>query len=212
MRKIRMSSLLISTLITSLGFAASADVKSTQAQTLQDAEKNIKQSFQEKGLAHLDRLDQSEMQKSCTIYARKKMPEALQKRLEKQAFDSVKMPVDGQFLGDWKEGEKIAQNGRGMQFSDDSKTINGGNCYACHQITKAEISFGNIGPSLAEYGKLRGGPNKDVVEYTWRKIYNSHSVNACSVMPRYGAAAILTEQQIKDVMALLLDPKSPVNQ
>jgi sulfur-oxidizing protein SoxX len=31
-------------------------------------------------------------------------------------------------------------------------------------------------------------------------------------MPRFGHAGILTVEQIKDVMALLLDPKSPVNQ
>jgi len=31
-------------------------------------------------------------------------------------------------------------------------------------------------------------------------------------MPRFGAAGILTEKQLKDVMALLLDPASPVNQ
>jgi sulfur-oxidizing protein SoxX len=139
------------------------------------------------------------------------MPEKLRKSLEKQALDGVKMPADGNYLGDWKEGEKIAQNGRGLQFSDDNKTVNGGNCYACHQITKAEISFGNIGPSLAEYGKLRGLGNKEITEYTWRKINNSHSYNVCSVMPRYGSAGILTEQQLKDVMALLLDPASPVN-
>ena len=50
----------------------------------------------------------------------------------------------------------LAQNGRGMQSSDAIGAPNGGNCYACHQITKKEISFGNIGPSLAGYGKLRG--------------------------------------------------------
>ena len=31
-------------------------------------------------------------------------------------------------------------------------------------------------------------------------------------MPRVGHMGILTEAQIRDVMALLLDPKSPVNQ
>jgi len=31
-------------------------------------------------------------------------------------------------------------------------------------------------------------------------------------MPRLGHAGTLTEQQIKDLVALLLDPASPVNQ
>jgi sulfur-oxidizing protein SoxX len=30
-------------------------------------------------------------------------------------------------------------------------------------------------------------------------------------MPPFGAHKILTEQQMKDVMALLMDPDSPVN-
>ena len=94
----------------------------------------------------------------------------------------------------------------------------GGNCYNCHQIGKAELSFGTIGPSLYQYGKLRGvtDPNaaasKAIVEYTWGKLYNARAYNACSQMPRAGHAGILNEQQIKHIMALLLDPKSPVNQ
>jgi sulfur-oxidizing protein SoxX len=31
-------------------------------------------------------------------------------------------------------------------------------------------------------------------------------------MPRFGHAGILTADQMRDVMALLLDPKSPVNE
>ncbi len=173
---------------------------------------NFKGSFGEKGIAKLDRLEQSELQKSCSEFAQKEMPADLRAKLEKAELDAVKFPADGKYLGDWKEGEKIAQNGRGLQFSDDIKTVNGGNCYACHQISKSEIAYGNIGPSLAEYGKLRGGPSDEIVKYTWTKLFSSHSYNACSVMPRYGAAKILSEQQMKDVMALLLDPKSPINQ
>ena len=80
------------------------------------------------------------------------------------------------------------------------------------------MSYGTIGPSLYNYGKTRGvtDPNgaaaKEIVAYTWGKIWNPHAYNACSLMPRAGAKGVLTEQQIKDVMALLLDPKSPVNQ
>ena len=31
-------------------------------------------------------------------------------------------------------------------------------------------------------------------------------------MPRFGHAGMLNEKQLQDLMALLLDPKSPVNQ
>ena len=106
-------------------------------------------SFKEKGIAKLDRLQQSELQKTCSEYAQKELPSELRAQLEKRELDAVKFPSDGQFIGNWKEGEKIAQNGRGLQFSDDAKTVNGGNCYACHQISKTEIAYGNIRPSLS---------------------------------------------------------------
>jgi sulfur-oxidizing protein SoxX len=50
------------------------------------------------------------------------------------------------------------------------------------------------------------------VEYTWGKIWNSKAYNACSNMPRAGHMGILNETQVRHVVGLLLDPKSPVNQ
>ena len=85
------------------------------------------------------------------------------------------------------------------------------------RITKAEISFGTIGPSLYQYGQLRGvvdaadPASSAVVKYTWGKLWNSKAYAACSNMPRFGHAKLLEESQIRDLMALLLDPKSPVN-
>ena len=173
----------------------------------------LKASFKEAGSAKLDRLDQTPLQRACTAASRsgKPLDEKLREDLQATALASVKYPADGKYLGDWKRGEAVAQNGRGLQFSDAANTVAGGNCYACHQIDKAEIAYGNIGPSLTGYGKLRGQTDA-TVKYTWARIWNSHSFNACANMPRFGDAGILTEAQIKDVMALLLDPASPVNQ
>lgn len=172
----------------------------------------VKSSFKERGIAKLDRLDQSELQQFCSEASlnNKDLPKDLRERLEKQQMATIKYPADGKFLGDWKAGERVAQTGVGMQWSDNEKTVNGGNCYACHQLSPQEVSFGNIGPSLKQYGKLRGN-SEAVVKYTWGKIWNTHAFNACSSMPRFGDAGILTEAQIRDVMALLLDPNSPVN-
>lgn len=171
----------------------------------------MKRSFGERGQAKLDRIEQSELQKQCTTNAKGELPKALRESLEKSALASVSYPAAGNWLGDYKAGERVAQLGRGMQFSDPAGAPGGGNCYACHQMSKAELSFGNIGPSLYNYGKLRGN-SEPILRYTWGKLWNSHAFNACSQMPRYGDAKILTEQQLKDVMALLLDPASPVNQ
>lgn len=179
----------------------------------------IKGSFSERGIAKLDRLDQTEIQKICSEAnaTGQPVPQATRVRLEKALYEKIPYPVDGKYLGDWKEGEKIAQNGRGMQFSDAPGAANGANCYACHQLTPTEISFGNQGPSLLKYGSIRGvkdPASKDseaMVKYTWARIWNTHSVNLCSNMPRFGDAGILTTTQVQHVMALLLDPASPVN-
>ncbi len=170
----------------------------------------MKASFKAAGIAQLDRLDQNALQKQCSAYATQAMPAELKASLEKAALDAVRYPADGRYLGSWQQGERIAQSGVGLQFSDNAKTVNGGNCYACHQLSKEEISFGNIGPSLYQYGKLRGN-TEPVMRYTWARIWNAHAFNACNIMPRFGAAGILSEAQIRDVMALLLDPASPVN-
>lgn len=173
------------------------------------AEAVMKASFKDRGQAKVDRLDQDETQRLCSQYPEKRPP-AVAKKIEALNLKLVKYPADGKMLGDWKEGEKIAQSGVGKQFSDNPANPAGGNCYACHQLTKAEISFGNIGPSLYNFGKLRG--NTEVTQkYTYGKIYNAQAYSACSNMPRFGHSSILTEQQIKHVTALLLDPNSPVN-
>lgn len=171
----------------------------------------LKQSFSERSIAKLDRIDQSPLQKTCTDYAMKPMPRDVRDKLEKAERERVRYPADGEWLGDWKRGEQVAQSGRGMQFTDDAKTVSGGNCYACHGLSKQEVSYGNIGPSLHHYGKLRGN-TEPILRYTWAKIWNAHAFNACTQMPRFGDAGILTEAQLKDVMALLLDPQSPINQ
>jgi sulfur-oxidizing protein SoxX len=115
-------------------------------------------------------------------------------------------------LGDWRQGEKIAQDGYGLRFTDpDTKRPNGGNCYNCHRIAPAEISFGTVGPSLYRFGALRG-TGEATQRYVYAKIYDSQASLACSQMPRFGHNSVLTEEQITHLVALLLDPASPVNQ
>jgi sulfur-oxidizing protein SoxX len=182
------------------------------APTREESMQVVKSSFRERGIAKMDRLDQSDLQIACSEAALtgKEVSKDVRARLEKQALATVKLPPDGVYLGDFKQGERIAQTGVGLQWSDNDKTVAGGNCYACHEISPQEIAFGNIGPSLKGYRKLRGS-SPAVMTYTWGKLWNSHAYNACSPMPRYGDANILTTAQLKDLMALLLDANSPVN-
>jgi sulfur-oxidizing protein SoxX len=172
----------------------------------------LKASFHEHGQAKLDRIDQDEVQRLCSEYSGgRQMPKEVAERIEKSQLATIKYPADGHYLGDWKAGERIAQSGVGKQYSDDPKQPSGGNCYACHELTKAELAFGTVGPSLRNFGKTRGF-TPEMQKYTYAKVYNSEAFAACSNMPRFGHQGILTEQQMKDVVALLMDPASPVNQ
>ena len=184
-----------------------------------DAEfaKMMQSSFRGEGIATTDRLRQDLGQSACSS----KTPPSpeVAKRIEEEALATIKWPAGDQYFGDWKVGESLAESGRGMTWSDKSADTkeNGGQCYNCHEITKAEISFGTIGPSLYNYGKSRGvkrltDPSAaPVIKYTWGKLWNSKAYAACSNMPRFGHMKLLSEAQLRDLMSLLLDPRSPVN-
>lgn len=189
------------------GCASSTAEKDYTAEML----KLLESDFNSKGSVRVERiLQQDEVQKFCSSLEGKEGSIDELAEIRESQLSLVKYPENGEYLGDWKEGNKIASNGKGGQYSDPAGTINGGNCYGCHQLTKEEVAYGTIGPSLYQYGKLRGA-SEDIYKYTWAKIYNAQAFIACSNMPRFGHAGILDEQQIKDVMALLLANDSPVN-
>ncbi|MGE5769020.1 MAG: sulfur oxidation c-type cytochrome SoxX [Betaproteobacteria bacterium] len=165
-------------------------------------------SFQSNGIAAKHRMYQLDFQKACS--GEKDPPKKEMQAIEAAQLKTIRYPADGKYLGDWKEGEKIAISGRGLTWTDKTRFDNGGGCYNCHQLSHHEISYGTIGPSLLEYGKVRGSSD-EIIKYTWGKIYNAKAYNACSNMPRNGDAEILTEQQMKHLMAYLFDPASPVN-
>ena len=168
----------------------------------------LKANFHERGQAKMSRIDLDDLQRLCNQTADNPPAEAA-RSMEQAQLKAIPFPA-GSLLGDWKRGEKIAQSGRGMTWSDKPGS-SGGSCYNCHQISPKEEAFGTIGPSLAGFGKLRGN-TPEMQRYAYGKIYNAKAYNACSQMPRFGHSGSLTEQQIKDVVALLLDPASPVNQ
>ena len=179
----------------------------------------IARSFRGEGQAQLDRLSPDEDNRLCAESDQTgvALDPKLAQAIEARSLATIRPPTDGKFLGDWKQGEAIAQSGAGKTWTDKEGSVNGGNCYNCHQISKQELSYGTLGPSLYNYGKIRGVTNpssaesKPIVEYTWGKLHNARAYNACSSMPRFGHKGILSEAQIKHLMALLLDPVSPIN-
>ena len=206
-----------STVLAALLVAAGCATLPSSQELDQQAQAAIKASFRDEGIAKVDRINQDLGQAACS--SDKAPPEGVAKQIEAEALATIQPPEGGRYIGNWREGEKLAQNGRGMTWTDGSASpkANGGNCYNCHQIDQAEISFGTIGPSLWNYGKLRGvkdpadPASAAVVQYTWGKLWNSKAYAACSNMPRFGHAKLLDQEQLRDIMALLLDPASPVN-
>lgn len=169
----------------------------------------IKRDFKPRGQADLDRLAEDGLQAICNRTGNQPSPENA-KRLEADQLATVKYPADGKLMGDWKKGESLAQSGRGFTWSDNPGLPVGGNCYNCHQISPKEQAYGTVGPSLYQYGKQRGN-SPEMQKYTYNKIFNAKGYNACSDMPRFGHVGALKPEQIKDLVALLLDPESPVN-
>ena len=202
--------------VATLAIAACATLPSSRELDAQ-AQAVMKAGFRDQGIAKAERINQDLGQLACSTDQAVAPEQA--KRIEAESLATIRWPAAGQYVGDWREGEKLAQNGRGMTWTDASAAPkdNGGNCYNCHEIDRKEISFGTIGPSLWNYGKLRGVKEvadpaaAPIVQYTWGKLWNSKAYSACSNMPRFGHAKLLEESQIRDLMALLLDPKSPVN-
>jgi sulfur-oxidizing protein SoxX len=169
----------------------------------------IKGDFHDRGIAKMDRVAQDELQATCTKY-RDHPPADVLKRLEAQQMATIKLPADGKLMGDWKKGQRIASSGRGMTWSDKPGAENGGSCYNCHELAPQQTSFGTMGPSLRQFGKLRGY-TPEIQKYAYQRIYNSKAFAACSSMPRFGPSGTLTEAQIRDLVAYLMDPESPVN-
>lgn len=169
----------------------------------------LKHDFRAKGQATMDRLEQDDVKRACNLNA-DNPPESVAKPLEQAQLKTIKYP-NGSLLGDWKRGRTIAESGRGMQWSDKPGSPGGGGCYNCHQLSPAQTSYGTLGPSLKGFGKTRGN-DAETQRYVYGKLYNAKAYNLCSHMPRFGYTGSLTEQQIKDVTAYLLDPTSPVNQ
>ena len=195
-----------------LACIAAGSTYAQQASQVDDTKVDMamQNSFPKTGADWMSRLKGDETMQTCSQHKDAPPTEAAGAIAARERA-TIQYPADGKLVGDWKRGEQLAQSGYGMRFSDYPPTREtGGNCYACHQLTKQEASFGTVGPSLLEYGKIRGFAAADT-KAVYEKIYNSNAGAPCSLMPRFGTNGVLTIDQIKDIVALLMSPESPVN-
>lgn len=173
---------------------------------------DLKQPTQE-GTTGRDRLTQDDLQKTCSLMKGQELDDKTRGEIMARAAASIKYPEGGIKLGDWKKGGELAWSGFGYRLAhkpdDHTKREVGGNCYNCHEMATARTG-GTIGLSLTGFGKIRGN-SPDQLKYAYDMIYNPHTYFPCSNMPRMGAAGILSQEQIADIMAYLFDPASPLN-
>jgi len=196
-------------IITAL-FALICGIAPAAAQQPANVDGAVKAAFPTAPADWAARLRPDDTMALCSAH-RNSPPKAVADAIQKREQATIVYPPDNNFIGDWRKGEALAQSGYGLRFTDyPARQQNGGNCYACHQITKSEVSFGTLGPSLGNYGRIRDFDPADA-KALYEKIYNSNAVFACSTMPRFGANKILTIEQIKDIVALLMSRESPVN-
>jgi sulfur-oxidizing protein SoxX len=181
-----------------------------RAQAAADVDAAIKASWTRAAPDWQARLVQDETQKVCSKY-RNAPPKEVADTILARERATIQYPADGKLMGDWKKGERLAQSGYGGRFTDyPPRAENGGNCYACHQLARKELSFGTLGPSLLEYGKNRRFAEAEI-KAVYERIYNPQASIPCGNMPRLGASKFLTIEQIKDLVAYVMSAESPVN-
>jgi sulfur-oxidizing protein SoxX len=196
-------------LIGSLAVAAGVAL-AKQASPQDVASKALHASFASASPDWLARLDQDATQKTCSQW-RNVPPKAVADAIMARERAAIVYPADGVLMGDWKKGEELARSGYGGRFTDIPPSAdNGGNCYACHQLDARELSYGTLGPSLTGYGRSRKFAPAEV-KAVYERIYNPEAAIACTRMPRFGGNGFLTLAQIRDLVAYVMAPASPVN-
>lgn len=93
--------------------------------------------------------------------------------------------LDGALGGDPEAGRQVAQ------------ARNRGNCLACHAM-RGGVQPGTRGPDLTRYGSLDRSDAQ-----TYAAVWDMRTLNPQTLMPPFGTNAILTDREIRDVVAFL---------
>ena len=157
------------------------------------------------------RLDQDETQKVCSQY-RNSPPKEMAAAIVAREQAAIVYPADGKLMGDWKNGEKLAESGYGGRFTDypAAAAPTAATAMPATSWPRRRSATARWGPSLLEYGKIRKYSEADI-KAVYERIYNPHAAIACANMPRLGASKFLTIDQIRDLVAYVMSPDSPVN-
>lgn len=101
----------------------------------------------------------------------------------------VKKALEGPLNGNAEKGKQIAQ------------ARDRGNCLACH-VMPGGSQPGSRGPDLSRFGS--SGRNE---AEAYAMVFDMRTVNPETLMPPFGTNDILTDQELRDVVAFLLSSK-----
>ena len=184
----------------------------SDAETSAKAAQVLKASFKARGQAGIDRLDQDETQKTCTEYAGKAPPKDVAEKIEKINLASIKWPADGKLHGRLEERR---EDRAGRAAASSSPTIPTGP--GRRQLLR--VPPARAAGSLVRHDRPAAVPVRQDARLQRRHRASTPTARSgtprrtarARYMPRFGHSKILTEAQIKDLVALLMDPDSPVN-
>ena len=171
----------------------------------------LKASFKARGQAGMDRLDQDETQKMCTEYAGKALPKDVAEKIEKINLASIKWPADGKLMGDWKQrraGSRrraAASNGPTTRRDRSAATATRATSWRRRRCRTARSARRCTSSARSAATTTRSASTPTARSGTPTPTPRARN------MPRFGHSQILTEAQVKDLVALLMDPESPVN-
>lgn len=103
--------------------------------------------------------------------------------------EPVQKALEGPLNGNAAKGRQIA-------FAR-----NRGNCLACHAMPGGSQP-GSRGPDLSHFGST----GRNAAE-TYAMVWDMRTVNPETLMPPFGTNEVLTEQELRDVVAFLLSAK-----
>lgn len=106
---------------------------------------------------------------------------------------STKQSVEIPIVGEVANGKKLLA---------DRKL--GGSCLACHLVPDEHL-MGNVGIDLTQIGSWENDE-----ERMFNYIYDSRIYNPNSVMPPWGAHGLISNEEIKDIVAYLKTLQTPV--
>ena len=83
----------------------------------------MKRDFHARGAATMSRIEPDPTQRMCNLHS-DNPPAELAKTLEDEQLKNIPFPAE--MMGDWKRGQRIAESGVGLQWSDRPGTVSGG--------------------------------------------------------------------------------------